>query len=172
MEISKERAVDMYILGVVYIIIAIVYVGGSYLLIVPFAEGVWEKFIFYYCAFPCILLPFCMFLIERYFLYEDRFVLRTMFFITNIVYFDDLIQIKELIDVGGKVYIFDDGRKDNKYDGLYTKSGRRKYNNNFGYGIKYNIKVKKCKELEEFINEKLDVPIVKYYIDGEKWDND
>ena len=119
-------------------------------------------------------IKFIFEIFEEYsWIYSDKIEIRTNIAIKNIVHFENVKQIREVKLITGKsAYVFDDGRKDNKYDGLYTKSGRRKYNNNFGYGIKYNIKVKKCKELEEFINEKLDVPIVKYYIDGEKWDND
>ncbi len=130
----------------------------------------------------CFLIPSLIFIpiiivssFEKYYLYEDRLVSRNIYGIKNITYFKDVKQVKEVLINKSVVYIFDDGRKDNKFDGLYTAAGRHRYNNdiNFSkYDLRYNFRITKCEQIKDYIEKELNLPIIKYNGEGEKIDNE
>ena len=86
--------------------------------------------------------------IEEFYTYEDRIESVTCHrIVRNRVYFKDLREIKEVKLMTGKViYIFDDGRK----DGLFNICKFTQLNN-----LRYNLRIHKTEELEQFIFRKL-----------------
>ena len=89
-------------------------------------------------------IKFIFEIFEEYsWIYSDKIELRTNIVIKNVVYFKDVKQIKEVKLITGKsAYVFDDGRKDGLFNN-YKLTGINKF--------KYNLRIKKTDELEQFI---------------------
>ena len=176
MKIKNSAGIIAIVLGIVFLVI--------WLLIIPFVIGwfndpsyqpyIFEKMFELYIVYPLLVIVPLIDLvllfwisIEGNYIYEDRVEEVQLYGIYNIVYFKDIIRIKEIKIRDYYRYIFDDGRKDNKYDGVYTKSGKHKYHTALYRGpFKYNYQPFKKYELTDLIENKLKLPIIKIDHDG------
>ncbi len=178
MKVKKDMLIAAYLSS---IIIILSWLGLTHIVIVSVNDPLYHSFIFAemfinYIFFPIIVIIPIVFLpllfiisFEGDYIYEDRLENVQFDGIFNVVYFKDIIRVKdaETLHDDCYVYIFDDGRKDNKYDGIYRKSGRPKYNNEFSkVPFKYNYQTLKNAELTDLIENKLKVPIVKVSFHG------
>lgn len=170
-----ERLLQRFILSLLYLIV--LFVGMLFFccfyiaFILSYKSTIADKFTFYYSCIPLVIgIIVFGFRLVYVVQYEDRLEIGDFFGVINTVYFDDLIQIKKIVTFFDTVYIFDDGRRDNKYDGIYTKSGIPRYNNFFAiFRSEYNLRSSKFYELEDFIADYLkDVPVVEYTSSGER----
>ena len=170
-----ERSLQRFIIPSTYLLFLFFFIMSVHLfyvcIVIAGNPTIADKFTFYYSCLP-LLIGFIVYVFRGGYVvqYEDRLEARNLFGVVNTVYFDDLIQIKKIVTFFDTVYIFDDGRRDNKYDGIYTKSGIPRYNNFFSFfRPEYNYKISKSYELEDFIADYLkDVPVVEYTSSGER----
>ncbi len=172
----NERLLQRFIISLAYLLFLFLFIMSVHVfyvcIVIAGNPTIADKYTFYYSFLP-LIIGFTVFAFRLGYIvqYEDRLEVRNLFGVINTVYFEDLIQIKKIVTIFDTAYIFDDGRRDNKYDGIYTKSGRPRYNNNYFafYQSEYNYKTSKFYELEDFITEYLkDVPVVEYTSSGER----
>ena len=175
----KIKDNDIIIGFILYVMLLVFWLIATPIVIKYFNRPSYQPYIFekifeLYIVYPILVIPPLVFLYFLYWLpilgdyiYEDRLEWVELYGIYNVVYFKDIIRIKEIKIRDYYRYIFDDGRKDNKYDGVYTKSGKHKYHTALYRGpFKYNYQPFKKYELTELIENKLKLPIEKIDHDG------
>ena len=109
---------------------------------------------------PIILLSLLwdFWYLEWYYVYADHIEVRTIYGIKNIVYYSDVLFVEEKVinltihgDLQETFYIFNDGRKkDRKTFGIGRYYNRKKY----------NLRIYKTKELENYNVNTLKIKIV------------
>ena len=98
-----------------------------------------------------LILLFGLMNLEWFNIYEDRIEARYIFGIKNIVYFDNVLDVQQVkinLTTRGmekEFYIFNDGRKNNKNFANINSCYNKK---------KFNLRIYKTSELENFINIK------------------
>lgn len=97
-------------------------------------------------------------ILEWYYIYDDRIEARGINGIINVVYFEDVIYVEEI-----KLH-----DRSNNYRQFYQFNDGRKNNNNpmYIYNLplnkrKYNLRIYKTKELEEFLKNKNSLKVLK-----------
>lgn len=119
------------------------------------------KYVLTFMLFFCLpiimlILLFGTYHLEWYCVFDDRIEVRTVYGIKNSVYFNKVSRVEEVMinlttrGMEKAFYIFDDGRKNNN----------NFFNINSCYNKKrYNLRIYKTKELEEYIKNTVKIEI-------------